>query len=143
MDALEIQDGLVIPADELSVTASRSSGPGGQHVNTSSTRVTLRFTLSRSRVLEDRVRERLRARAPHLVTADGDLAISSGRGRSQRQNLEDCLARLRALVLAALPEPVPRRPTRPTRASRLQRRRDKEHQTQKKRQRQPPDDADG
>ncbi|MGD8397187.1 MAG: alternative ribosome rescue aminoacyl-tRNA hydrolase ArfB [Candidatus Eiseniibacteriota bacterium] len=138
MEPLEIRPGLIIPAGDLSMTATRASGPGGQHVNKASTRVTLRFALSTTTTLEPEVRERLARLARRRLTDEGDLLISGQRYRSQVRNLEDCRTRLRDLVLRALDVPPDRRSTRPSRAARQARLADKAHQSRKKRERRPP-----
>jgi ribosome-associated protein len=139
MEALEITPDLTIPAEDLSVVASRAGGPGGQHVNKVATRVTLRFALSTSAALPAPVRERLADLAGNRLTADGDLVLTCQRRRSQYRNLEDCRERLRQLVLRALPPPTPRRETRPSRGAIEKRLTDKARQSRKKRERQAPD----
>lgn len=105
-----------IPDDELRWRFSRSSGPGGQHVNTTDTRVEVSWDLPTTRVLtpEQRARaqERLRSR---LV--DGTVTVASSQYRSQHRNREAARVRLEELVAAAIVPPRPRRATRPTRAS--------------------------
>ena len=120
-DALPVNDRLVIPADELDVSYARSGGPGGQHVNTTDTRVRLRFALSRTTVLGDEVRARLSAAAGPWLTHDGDLLITCDTSRSRLQNLEEARERLAQAIRAALVRPKPRRPTRPTRGSQQRR----------------------
>jgi ribosome-associated protein len=79
MDDLRIRRGLVIPAGELRAAASRSSGPGGQHVNKSNTRVTLRWNIETSEVLTDRQRALLRSRLDQQLTRGGELVLHAGR----------------------------------------------------------------
>jgi ribosome-associated protein len=128
-----------IPADEVEELASRSSGPGGQHVNTSSTRVTLRWNLRVSRGLREGARARLLERLRSRLSRDGVLTIHADRHRSRRRNLADAHARLRELVEEALHEAPPRRPTRPTRGARERRLQDKRRRSDVKRQRRPND----
>lgn len=113
--------GLVIPDAELLERFSRSSGPGGQGVNTTDSRVQLRWDVDGSAVLSAKQRERLRERlAPRMV--DGTLIVDASEHRSQRQNRTAARARLAALVASALAPPsAPRRPTRPSRAARQRR----------------------
>lgn len=109
-----------VPDDELSWRFSRSSGPGGQHVNTSDTRVEVSWDLASSAVLSATQRaqalERLRTR---LV--DGTLTIASSQYRSQHRNREAARVRLEQVVAAAIVPPRPRRATRPTRGSQQRR----------------------
>jgi ribosome-associated protein len=116
-EPLVVAPGVVVPAHAITVTAVRSSGPGGQNVNKVSSRVEVRVALDRVPGLSDAARARLRAAAGRRVLADGVLLVSSQRTRDQHRNLEDARARIAELVAAALPEPVRRRPTRPSRAS--------------------------
>lgn len=108
--------------DELELSFSRSSGPGGQHVNTSSTRVELRFDVAGSRSLTAAQKAHIRERLGPRLTADGLLILAASEHRSQTRNREAVLARFRALLDKALaPPPPPRRPTRPTAAARRRR----------------------
>jgi ribosome-associated protein len=109
-----------VPDDELSWRFSRSSGPGGQHVNTSDTRVEVSWDLGASAALSPAQRalalERLRTR---LV--DGTLTIASSQYRSQHRNREAARVRLEQVVAAAIVPPRPRRATRPTKGSQRRR----------------------
>jgi ribosome-associated protein len=98
MDDLRVRRGLVIPAGELRVSASRSSGPGGQHVNKSNTRVTLRWNIETSEALSDRQRALLRSRLDHRLTRGGELVLHAGRARSRARNLERARERLVEVV---------------------------------------------
>ena len=111
-----LPDGLVIPASELVERYSRSSGPGGQSVNTTDSRVQLSFDLA-GPVLSDTQRERALARLGHRL--DGTvLTVDSSQERSQFRNRTAARERLAALLREALaPPPPPRRPTRPSRGS--------------------------
>ncbi len=102
MDDLRVRRGLVIPAGELRASASRSSGPGGQHVNKSSTRVTLRWNIEVSEVLSDRQRVLLRSKLDHRLTRAGALILHAGRARSRARNLERVRERLVEIVSEAL-----------------------------------------
>ncbi|MGJ9413806.1 alternative ribosome rescue aminoacyl-tRNA hydrolase ArfB [Aeromicrobium sp. CF4.19] len=113
-----------LPDDELSWRFSRSSGPGGQHVNTTDSRVELSWSPARTNALT----EDQRARVLHVLSPrlrDGVLTISSSRYRSQHRNREAARARLEELVAAATVPPRRRRPTRASTSSRS-RRRDRE-----------------
>jgi ribosome-associated protein len=102
MDDLRVRRGLVIPAGELRASASRSSGPGGQHVNKSNTRVTLRWNIETSEALSDRQRALLRSRLDHRLTRGGELLLHAGRARSRARNLERARERLVEIVLDGL-----------------------------------------
>ena len=102
MDDLRVRRGLVIPAGELRASASRSSGPGGQHVNKSNTRVTLRWSIETSEVLSDRQRALMRSRLDQRLTQSGELILHAGRARSQTRNLERVRERLVEIVSEGL-----------------------------------------
>ena len=127
-----------IPAAEIEELASRSSGPGGQHVNTSSTRVSLRWNLRDSRGLSEDARERVLSRLRSKVSRDGVLIVHSDRHRSRQRNLEAAHERLRELVETALYQAPPRRPTGPSRGARKRRMDSKRKRADLKRQRQLP-----
>jgi ribosome-associated protein len=113
--------GVLVPAQELTWRFSRSSGPGGQSVNTADSRVELVFDVRRSRSLPDPVRERLLARLANRLV-DGRLTVTASEYRSQHRNREAARARLVDLLTeASAPPPPKRRDTRPTRASRERR----------------------
>jgi ribosome-associated protein len=116
-----IPGGLLIPAAELVERFSRSSGPGGQGVNTSDSRVELSFDLAGSRALTERQRERaLAALDGRLV--NGVLTIVAAEHRAQLLNRQAARARLIHYLTEALaPPPPPRRATRPSRAARQRR----------------------
>jgi len=131
---------LVIPMDELEFRASRSSGPGGQGVNTTSSRVELRWHVRTSRAPSDTQRARLLERLAHRLTDDGVLVLHGSEHRSQHRNREAVIARLRTIVGDAVVPPTPRRPTRPTRASIRRRMDEKRARSRTKDLRQPPPD---
>lgn len=108
---------VVIPAAELEWQFARSGGPGGQHVNRTSSKAVLRFDVRRSPSLPEPVRRRLLASVASRLTTEGELVISSQRFREQPQNVADCMAKLSALVEKAIRPPTPRRPTKVPRAA--------------------------
>jgi len=141
-DDLIINDQLTIPAQELEITASRSSGPGGQHVNKTDTRIQVRWNLMESVCLNDLQRGRLKRNLATRLTEAGDLLIACDTNRSQRRNREEALQRLAALVRDALIPPKPRKKTRPSRASREKRLQEKKQRSQIKKGRGKPGDPD-
>ena len=118
---LHVSPRLVLPEAELSWRFSRSSGPGGQSVNTTDSRAELSFDVARSLALSDHLRVRaLAALAGRLV--DGVLTVAASEQRSQLQNREAAEQRLAELLREAIaPPPPPRRPTKPTRGSKERR----------------------
>ncbi|PXY31439.1 alternative ribosome rescue aminoacyl-tRNA hydrolase ArfB [Prauserella muralis] len=117
MGELQVTSRLVIPDAELSERFSRSSGPGGQGVNTTSSRVELSFDVARSPSVPGDLRPRLLARLAGRLT-DGVLTIAASEHRAQLANREAARQRLvTVLRQAAAPPPRRRRPTKPTRGS--------------------------
>jgi ribosome-associated protein len=118
---LRLGERWVIPAAELRWRFSRSGGPGGQHVNTTDSRVELLFDLAATPSLPPQLRARaLRRLEARLV--EGCVVIAASEHRSQWQNRVAAQRRLVALLLEAIqPPPPPRRPTRPSRGSRQRR----------------------
>ena len=117
MSDLPVSRSLVIPAAELSERFSRSSGPGGQGVNTTDSRVELSWDVAASAVLSPTLRERLLERLSARLV-DGVLTITASEHRTQLANRRAARERLADLVReAAAPPPRPRRRTRPTRGS--------------------------
>ena len=103
----------------------RAAGPGGQHVNTTSSAVQLRFDVRHSPSLPDDVRHRLERLAGRRLTSEGVLVLVAQGERSQKRNREEALARLVELVRAAARPPTPRKKTKPSRASKRRRLDDK------------------
>jgi ribosome-associated protein len=126
-------DGIVsIPAAELSWTAVRASGPGGQNVNKVASKVELRFDLAGSRALSADAKTRLRALAGSRLDAEGRLLVTSQLTRDQTRNLQDARTKLAALVRSALHPPRKRKPTRPSLGAKRRRLDDKRRQGEKK-----------
>ncbi|MDT4911060.1 MAG: ribosome-associated protein [Pseudonocardiales bacterium] len=116
-----LPNGLVIPEAELAERFSRSSGPGGQSVNTTDSRVELSWDVAASTALTDAQRQRLIDRLGGRLI-DGVLTIAASEHRSQRQNRVAARARLQHLVVDGLEPPSPpRRATRPSRAAKARR----------------------
>ena len=137
---LVVQDDLVIPGRELDTAVSRSSGPGGQHVNTTDTRVQLRWDIATSGALDEVRRERLLTKLASRLSGDGVLTVACDTHRSQLRNREEARQRLAALVRAALVVPRRRRRTRRPRGAEERRLDRKRRRADVKRQRRRPAD---
>jgi len=135
MNDLIIDPSLTIPAWELSWTAVRAAGPGGQHVNKVSTKIELRFDLLHSHALSDSEKRRLRDIAGGRVDAEGRILIQCQETRSQSRNLEEARELLAELIRQARVVPKRRKKTRPSRAARERRLRQKRAQSSKKQER--------
>jgi len=134
---ITIDDRVQIPLSELDFRFSRSSGPGGQHVQKSSTRVELLFDVARSPSLDDEQRARVLSRLSGYVDTDGVLHLASQSERSQWRNRQEVVARFQELMRRALARRKRRRATTPTPASRERRLEGKKRRSQVKRQRGP------
>lgn len=125
---IQVNRRLSIPRSELELTATRSGGPGGQHANTSSTRIQLAWDVRRSPSLTERRRELILSRLANRIDQDGVLHLAADTHRSQHRNREEVIERFAGLLAEALRPRKTRRKTRPTRAS-------KERRLKKKKQR--------
>ena len=110
--SIPIRSGVAVPRHELTFRATRSGGPGGQHVNTSSTRVELTWSVAMSRALSPEMRARALERLATRLDGRGVLRLVSDRTRSQLQNKEDVTERFVAVLRAALTLPKARRATK-------------------------------
>lgn len=127
-----------IPDDELQFSYVRSSGPGGQNVNKVASKAVLRWSLVTSPSVPEEVRSRFLTKFRSRLTTEGELILTSQRFRDQQRNTEDCLEKLREMLLAAARRPTTRRPSKPTRASQKRRLDAKRVHSSKKRQRKRP-----
>jgi len=118
---IEITPWLAIDDDEIQERFVRASGPGGQHVNKTSTAVELRFDVRGSPTLPEDVKARLEKLAGSRLTQDGVLVLFSQAARSQEMNRQDARTRLADLIRRATVRPKTRRPTKATYASKLKR----------------------
>jgi len=120
-EPIEVRPRFVIPADELSESVSHASGPGGQHVNKTASRVSLRWNLRESAVPSDAQRARLLDKLGTRLTRAGELIVHAESARSQLANRQEARRRLAELVDAALTVPRKRKATKPTRGSKRRR----------------------
>lgn len=132
---LNVTPVLAIPRAELHYRATRAGGPGGQHVNTSSTRIELLWDLTNSGAVTDEERDRIREKLAARLDSDGMVRVVASDRRSQQQNRQAADERLAALVRHALHVPKRRRPTKPPRAAKEQRLSEKKRRSEKKRDR--------
>ena len=118
---LIVDEQLTIPADELIIDVARSSGPGGQHVNKSNTKVRVSLFIAGSSALSSEQKTQLFSTLGHRINRSGLLAVECDRARSQRKNMEDALNRLRLLIVQGLHVPKERKATAPSYGQRMKR----------------------
>lgn len=118
---IRVTGSLAIDPDEIQETFVRATGPGGQHVNTTSTAVQLRFDVRHSPSLPEDVRQRLERLAGRRLTRDGVLVLVAQGQRSQLRNREEALARLIELIREATHKPTPRVKTKVSRSAKRRR----------------------
>jgi ribosome-associated protein len=134
---LRVTDTVTVPRTELDYRASRSGGPGGQHVNTSSTRIELIWDVAGTPSLTEAQRARVQEKLANRINAEGRLLLAESGSRSQLQNREVVTARFVELLADALHVPRPRRKTRPPQAERERRLQAKKRRSEVKRLRGP------
>jgi ribosome-associated protein len=141
---LIVNSTLRIPMSEIEFTFARSSGPGGQNVNKVASKAILRWSPLANRSLPEDVRERFVTAHAGRLTKGGDLIVASDRYRDQGRNIQDCLARLRAMILSVAKPPKRRKPTKPSKAAKARRLADKQRRstTKKLRHKRAPGDDD-
>ncbi|UCG88743.1 MAG: aminoacyl-tRNA hydrolase [Gemmatimonadota bacterium] len=124
-----------VPENELRFRAGPASGPGGQHVNRSSTRIEVRWDISSSPSISDSQRELLLRKLAARIDSSGVLRVTAEDQRSQLRNREAAIGRLNDLVIEALDEPPPRKKTRPPAAATEKRLAEKRRRSELKRER--------
>lgn len=132
MDDLRIDDRVTIPGRDLSWSAARSSGPGGQNVNKVASKVDLRVDLRGTEALIPPVKARLRRQNKNQIDKDGRLMVTSQATRDQSRNLEDALEKLAELIRRALVRPKRRKKTKPSRRAKQRRLNAKKQNAEKK-----------
>ena len=135
--AVQLSGALAIPRTELVYRASRAGGAGGQHVNTSSTRIELLWNVRATQALDEAQRARVESRLASRLDGDGWLRVVSSARRSQGQNREAAEERLAALVQGALVVPKRRKATKPSKGQKEARLAEKKKRGDTKRQRRP------
>ena len=138
-DALKVLEDVVIPASEMWFTASRSGGPGGQHVNTTSSRVTLHWDVANTSALGPSDKAPVMARLAGRISHQGVLQVDVDTERSQHQNRQTARKRLAEIVQKALTKPKKRVPTKIPESAKERRRQDKAKRGVVKQQRAPPE----
>ena len=123
---------------ELAFKAVKSSGPGGQHVNKTASKIILNFDVANSQALSEEEKSRILMKLASRITNSGEIILESGETRSQHKNKELVTVRFRELIKKALKKEKPRKKTRPTKASKLKRLRSKKLKSDKKANRQKP-----
>jgi len=132
MPNLTVNDDITIPDAELRFTYSRSPGPGGQNVNKLNTKATLHWDVTTTENLPESVRARFLALYSTRINNQGQLVMTSTRYRVASRNMEDCLDKLREMILAATKKPKRRIPTRRSASSKRKRLKNKKQHSEKK-----------
>jgi ribosome-associated protein len=134
-DSLAVTESVSIPRSELSYRASRAGGAGGQHVNTSSTRIEVLWPIARTQVLDEAQRQRVTEKLAARIDAEGNVRVVASKERSQLQNRDAAEKRLAELVRGALAVPKKRRATRVPRAAKEKRLEEKKQRSERKKHR--------
>jgi ribosome-associated protein len=111
MNDIKIKNGISIPYNELEIATSRSGGPGGQHVNKTETRVTIRWNVKRTSALPEYLKDLVLKNLESRLTADGDLIINNNESRSQLQNKKNAIENFITVIRNALFVPKKRMKT--------------------------------
>lgn len=139
---LVVDSRVSIPLAEFDYEYMRSSGPGGQKVNKTSTKVRLRWRVLCSPSIDEGLRERIQETFRTRITGEGEFLVTSQRTRDRETNRSDCLEKLAEMIRQVSTPPRKRRPTRPTRASKERRLKQKKQRSRQKQMRSRPGDAD-
>lgn len=129
---------LEVIKQELNWKAVRSSGPGGQHVNKTASKVVIQFDVDNSKAFTEEEKVRILKKLESRLTSNAVLIIESSDSRSQHQNRETGIERLLEIITNASKKPKPRKKTKPTKASKFKRLREKKIRGGKKENRQKP-----
>lgn len=129
---LNVTPQIQVPLSEIQFSYVRSSGPGGQNVNKVNSKAVLRWNLRTTTSIPHELWVYLVARLADRLTTEGEIVLTSDRFRDQIRNREDCLEKLRTLLLQASHRPTARKKTRPSRSSRLKRKESKTVHSRKK-----------
>jgi ribosome-associated protein len=124
-----IVDAIHIPDAELEWSFVASGGPGGQNVNKVASKAVLRWNVAATLALPPEVKGRFLEQQKNRITVEGDLVLSSQKTRDQAVNRDDCLDKLRAMILQAMARPTVRKKTKPSKASKRRRLADKKHRS--------------
>lgn len=116
-----VSDELTVRGSEIEISTSRSSGPGGQHVQKTDSRVTLRWSIANSKHIDEHIRDRLLRKLAFKLVGESEIVLHVNSERSQLRNREIARERLAAILLNALHVPKARRKTKPSAASKARR----------------------
>ena len=142
VDQLLVNDSVAIPLAEFEFEYMRSSGPGGQNVNKTSTKVRLRWNVVDSPSIDEGLLQRIQQNYRSRITGEGEFLVTSQKTRDRETNRADCLEKLAEMIRQVATPPKKRRPTRPTRGSKERRLQNKKQRSQRKEMRRPPGDGD-
>lgn len=129
---LIVNDRIQVPREELWFSFVRSSGPGGQNVNKVNSKAVMRWSVVENQSLPEDVRQRFLSQFGSRLTNQGELVLASQRYRDQPRNVQDCLDRLKAMLLSVANPPAVRKRKKPSAASKRRRVEDKRRHSEKK-----------